>query len=168
MDFDGIFTDNHVYLDQNGMEQAKCSRSDGYGIELLHKAKKKKIIDFDYFVLSSEQNPIVEKRCSKLRIPCHFGVKNKWEFLQEWTAINRKTLKNPFEEILYLGNDLNDLEVIMNVGNSIIPIDSHPLLSQFATLQLDIAGGSHFVRHVVEILLNLEDYSNDELLEIIK
>ncbi len=36
-DFDGVFTDNKVYLCENGLESVVCSRSDGFGIELLKK-----------------------------------------------------------------------------------------------------------------------------------
>ena len=66
-DFDGVFTDNKVYLTEDGKEMVCCNRSDGWGIGNLHNAKIKMA------VMSSEVNPVVLKRCEKLN-KCNASV----------------------------------------------------------------------------------------------
>ena len=63
LDFDGVLTDNSVYVDQNGIEQVKCSRSDGLAFDVLRKLKK------PIHILSTEKNPVVLARASKLKVP---------------------------------------------------------------------------------------------------
>ena len=61
-DFDGVFTDNNVYITENGKEIVRCNRSDGIGISRIKK------IGVKCYVISSEKNIVVEKRCEKLNI----------------------------------------------------------------------------------------------------
>ena len=67
-DFDGVFTDNKVFVSENGQESVLCFRGDGIGLnELLKRG-------FDLYVISSEINPLVKKRCEKLKIKCLHSV----------------------------------------------------------------------------------------------
>ena len=61
-DFDGVFTDNLVYTTETGQESVCCWRSDGLGISNIKK------LNIPIWVLSSEKNPVVTKRCQKLGI----------------------------------------------------------------------------------------------------
>ena len=67
-DFDGVFTDNKVYLNEQGEESIRCDRSDGLGINLLNRFKIKNSWDLEYFILSKEKNIVVNKRAEKLQI----------------------------------------------------------------------------------------------------
>ena len=67
-DFDGIFTDNNVLINQDGIETVKCSRADGLGLDILKKFIDKKNWNLDYFILSTEKNPVVMSRAKKLKI----------------------------------------------------------------------------------------------------
>ena len=61
-DFDGVFTNNKVYVDQNGAESICCDRSDGLGIDILRKFKKKMNWELDIFIMSTEKNKVVTQR----------------------------------------------------------------------------------------------------------
>lgn len=153
-DFDGVFTDNYVYVDSQGNETVRCSRADSYGINLLKRAQTKYNYFLDYFVLSTEINPVVTNRCKKMGIDCHSGEANKLAFLQEWLKNNRSGHSSPERGVLYFGNDLNDLEVMAHVGYSIAPSDAHPKVQKIANLVLASAGGQGFVREGIELFLN--------------
>lgn len=153
-DFDGVFTDNYVYVDSQGNETVRCSRADSYGINLLKHAQTKYRYFLDYFVLSTEINPVVANRCMKMGIDCHSGRANKLAFLQEWLKNNRSGHSSPERGVLYFGNDLNDLEVMSYVGYSIAPSDAHPDVQKIAKLVLTSAGGQGFVREGIGLFLN--------------
>merc|ERR1711916_167370 len=56
MDFDGVLSDNAVYVDQNGVEAVRCDRGDGLGLSTLKKT------GLPLLILSKEQNPVVTRR----------------------------------------------------------------------------------------------------------
>ena len=70
-DFDGVMTDNKVYLDQSGNETVRVNRADGLGVSEI---KKKGI---EQIIISTETNPVVSKRADKLGISCLQGIENK-------------------------------------------------------------------------------------------
>lgn len=61
-DFDGVFTDNSVYVSEDGVESVRCSRADGIGLTKLRS------IGIQILVLSTEINPVVGRRCDKLQL----------------------------------------------------------------------------------------------------
>ena len=89
-DFDGVFTDNTVWTDQDGRESVRCWRSDGLGLKKLADA------NLPVWVLSTEQNPVVAARCRKLKIPCRHGLERKEDALRDLAAelIDRKLMKS--------------------------------------------------------------------------
>ena len=91
-DFDGVLTNNIVFLDQNGKEFVACSRADGLAFDVLRKLEKQACI------LSTEKNQVVEARAKKLKTPVIQGVKNKVKALKELTSKNGVK----FENILYM------------------------------------------------------------------
>ena len=166
-DFDGVFTDNYVYVDSQGNETVRCSRADSYGVNFLKVAKLKRQDPFDFFVLSTETDPVVANRCIKMGIDCHSGEGNKWEFLQGWLKSHRPGISSPEKGVLYFGNDLNDLEIISNVGTSICPSDAHPEVKKIATFVLDSLGGQGFVREGIEFVLGFPHMTPGEIHEFI-
>lgn len=151
MDFDGVLTDDKVYVDQDGRETVRCSRSDGFGIALL---KEKSSIQA--MILSRETNPVVTARAKKLDIEVFQSVLNKDLALK--SLIEERNLKP--EEIIYIGNDLNDLVVLPLVGYFVCPADAHPQVLRQADLVLNHLGGKGAVRELVEKIL--EKQSNQE------
>ena len=141
-DFDGVMTDNKVYLDQNGKESVKVNRADGLAISEIKKLKIEQII------LSSEKNVVVLKRAKKLGIHCLYGVKDKKKILLEY--IKEKKIK--LEEIGYIGNDINDLHVIEIVGYSFCPHDAHYTIKSIVNYVFSASGGDGVIRELLDFL----------------
>ena len=118
LDFDGVLTDNHVYVDQDGRESVRCYRGDGVGIERV------KALGVEVIVISSEVNPVVQTRCKKLRVICwqgcgQPGVMTKLATLEAECRGRGITLG----QVAYVGNDVNDLECLKAVGFPFVPWD---------------------------------------------
>ena len=166
-DFDGVFTDNFVYVDDLGTETVRCSREDSYGITLLKNFILTSGLRIDIFVLSTEINEVVIKRCKKMGIRCQVGEKQKANFLDEWYSENRPGLSNPYIGTLYFGNDLNDLLVMQRASTSFAPADAHPRIKEVATHVLTSNGGQGFVREGIELILGIPAMAQGELSEFI-
>jgi YrbI family 3-deoxy-D-manno-octulosonate 8-phosphate phosphatase len=166
-DFDGVFTDNYVYVDDIGTETVRCSREDSYGVSLLKNYISKSGQRIDVFVLSTEVNEVVLKRCKKMKLDCQTGEKLKDKYLAEWYSKNRPELAEPYSGTLYFGNDLNDLEVMKKVSTSFAPADAHPHIKEIATHVLNARGGQGFVREGIELILGIPAMSQGELSEFI-
>lgn len=145
-DFDGVFTDNTVYVTEQGVEMVRCWRGDGIGIQKLKK------LGIEYLVISSEANPIVRVRCGKLGIPCVENCKNKLH-----TLLKRVDGRFQMSEVAYVGNDINDLECLQAVGFPIIVHDAQSdLVEQLANIPNIYAtkacGGHGAVREVCDLV----------------
>ena len=143
MDFDGVFTDNRVIVHEDGREAVTCSRSDGWGIAKLRKTGLLMLI------LSTESNPVVQARADKLKIPCLHGIPDKAEALQAWLAQN----KIDAAQVVYLGNDQNDLGCMALVGCAVAVADAHPDALALADIVLKRSGGDGAVREICELIL---------------
>jgi N-acylneuraminate cytidylyltransferase len=146
-DFDGVFTDDHVIVDEHGMESVRCSRRDGMGIEMLRNA------GIAMTVISKERNAVVARRCEKLRLEYHQGLDRKIGTLQAWL----KGRGIDAENVIYVGNDVNDLECMAAVGYSVVPADAHPRAITAASLVLGCAGGRGAVRELADLILEAVD-----------
>lgn len=142
-DFDGVFTDNAVYVDQEGRESVRCSRGDGMGVELLRKS------GIPMVVLSKERNPVVAARCKKLRLPLEQGINDKLPVLKSWIDDNNL---DPLK-VLYVGNDINDLDCMAYVGCAVGPADAHPAILDKLQLRLQASGGNGAVRELADLIL---------------
>jgi YrbI family 3-deoxy-D-manno-octulosonate 8-phosphate phosphatase len=145
-DFDGVLTNNFVYLDQNGLESVICSRADGLAFDVLRKLQK------PTYILSTEKNQVVTARAKKLKVPVLQGVSNKSEALKELIEKEGFDLQN----ILYVGNDLNDYQAMKLCGFSACPADSHPKIKEIADIALKTNGGNGIVRELLEEVLNID------------
>lgn len=142
-DFDGVFTNNKVYLDEEGCESVQCNRGDGMGISLLKKTR------IPLFILSTEKNPIVLKRAEKLGIPAFNNIENKLQFLEEY--ISKSNISS--DSVCYVGNDVNDLECLKKVGLPVVPSDAHEEVKKFARIILKNKGGDGAVREFCDMFL---------------
>jgi len=146
MDFDGVLTDDKVYTDQDGRETVRTSRSDGFGLDMLRAEGRVRAL-----ILSREQNPVVSARARKLKLEVFQAVSHKAEALKQ--IITEGGLNPP--EIVYVGNDLNDLPVIPLVGCFACPSDANPLVLRQADLVLKHRGGNGAIRELTDRLMNL-------------
>ena len=142
-DFDGVMTNNKVLVDQYGNESVFVNRADGLAIAWL---KKKKI---PQLILSTEKNPVVSMRAKKLNIPVIQGADNKKRTLIQY--IEKKSIKS--QNIIYVGNDINDLEVMEYVGIPIATADSHLCIKKIAKYITKASGGEGVIREIMDIIM---------------
>jgi YrbI family 3-deoxy-D-manno-octulosonate 8-phosphate phosphatase len=166
-DFDGVFTDNKVYVDQEGRELVRCDRADGLGMDFVRTYQKTSNLKTHFFVLSKEKNPVVMARAHKLKLNCEHGISDKLEFMRDYFSRTMPDDSDPFKGFIYLGNDLNDLPLLGLARYSVVPSDAHPLVKKHASLTLPQNGGDGFVRAFIEKFLGIENLPHGELLELI-
>ena len=166
-DFDGVFTDNKVYVAEDGTEIVRCDRADGLGIDLLRAARARGLIDAAVFILSKEKNPVVEARARKLRLACHHGYDDKLKFMTAHLSMTRPDDIHPFAGLVFVGNDVNDLDIMVRAGFSVAPSDAHPRVRDAASTVLSERGGDGFVRAFIERLLQIQNMAAEDLHELI-
>jgi YrbI family 3-deoxy-D-manno-octulosonate 8-phosphate phosphatase len=142
-DFDGVMTDNAVYVDQNGVETVRCSRGDGMGIGRL-------LASGVYAgVLSKEVNPVVGARCNKLKLPYKQGIDDKVTELEAW--MKREGI--PRDAVAYVGNDVNDLECLAWAAVGIAVADAEPEILAVTRVHTVRNGGHGAVRDICEWII---------------
>jgi 3-deoxy-D-manno-octulosonate 8-phosphate phosphatase (KDO 8-P phosphatase) len=141
-DFDGVLTNNSVFVSDEGHEYVSCSRSDGIGFDLMKK------IGMNTFILSTEVSNIVQYRSRKMNVKAFNGVSNKKDFLINYCM--EKTIN--IDSIAYIGNDLNDLDVMQMVGLKVCPADAWIEIINISDLVLKTKGGQGVVREFAAIL----------------
>jgi YrbI family 3-deoxy-D-manno-octulosonate 8-phosphate phosphatase len=145
-DFDGVLTDNRVFVDEDGREMVCCHRGDGLAFDVL------KQTHLQLFILSTETNLVVTRRGEKLRIPVFQSTKDKKSSLERLASEKNFSLG----KTLFVGNDLNDYQVMQICGFSACPSDSHPKILEIATFSLNKKGGNGVVRELVEQSLQID------------
>lgn len=145
MDFDGIHTNDKLFVDQNGVESVAVSRADGLGIDILKKLGLKLLI------ITREENDVVLMRAKKLDIDIRKGVVDKISLLQEWAKENGLNRS----EIAYVGNDINDLDCLCWVSFPFVSNDSHVILKSKGFTILKTSGGNGILREIADIFEEL-------------
>ncbi len=143
LDFDGVLTDDRVWVNERGEESVAAHRGDGYGLGLV------KELGLEVLVLSREANPVVAARCKKLGILAVQGIEDKASKLGELLA--ERELNS--EDVIYVGNDVNDLPCFPLVGQAVAVADAHPQVLAAADMRLTRAGGHGAVRELCDMLL---------------
>ncbi len=143
MDFDGVHTDDTVYVDEHGNESVRCSRSDGMGIAAM------KENGFKLLILSKEKNAVVTRRGAKLDVEVIQGCDNKLETLKTWLS----THSIDANKCIYIGNDINDLECLEFVGISAAPSDAHKSIAHSISWKLSHKGGRGAIREMSDVLI---------------
>jgi YrbI family 3-deoxy-D-manno-octulosonate 8-phosphate phosphatase len=147
MDFDGVLTDNRVWVDETGKETVAAYRSDSLGLALLRQKT-----GIESMVLSMEKNPVVAARCKKMNVPVMQGIQNKDQALQQLMV--ERSLKA--EDVIYIGNDVNDLSCFPLVGCAVVPVDAEPEVLKQADMTLTRRGGHGAVRELCDMLMARE------------
>jgi 3-deoxy-D-manno-octulosonate 8-phosphate phosphatase (KDO 8-P phosphatase) len=140
-DFDGVFTDNKVYVLQDGSEAVCCFRGDGIGLEKLRR------LEIQTIIISTEVNPVVGSRSRKLGIRCIQGCADKRAALEGVVS----ELGLSLEQTAFVGNDVNDLTCLLAVGLPIVVRDAHPDVVATALYQTQVAGGQGAVREICDL-----------------
>jgi YrbI family 3-deoxy-D-manno-octulosonate 8-phosphate phosphatase len=143
-DFDGVFTDNRVWVDETGRESVAAYRSDSLILAQIRNA------GMDMVVLSTEINPVVSARCQKMKIQAIQSVENKAQVLRQLIADRSLDPAH----VIYLGNDINDVPCFPLVGCAVVVSDALPEAIRHADLVLSKPGGHGAVRELCDMLLN--------------
>ena len=144
-DFDGVLTNNLVIVNQNGSESVICSRSDGLAFDVLRKLQK------PIYILSTEKNQVVAARAEKLKVQVLQGVDNKSDIVKQLADKQKFNLEN----ILYVGNDINDLEVMKLVGTTFCPADAYSSIKEISQFILSSKGGEGVAHEIFDKLTQI-------------
>lgn len=135
-DFDGVMTDNHVLVDQNGVESVYVNRGDGYAIARFRE------MGIPQIIVSTEKNPVVERRAEKLKIPVIHGVDDKGSIIKKYASENDIIL----DRAVFVGNDLNDLPAFEVCGIKAAPADAEEEILKVADWVSGRKGGDGVIR----------------------
>ncbi len=151
-DVDGVLTDAGMYYSENGIEQKKFSTRDGMGLTLLRYA------GLITAIVTSEETEIVRLRAKKLKIHnLYQGVRNKIKIVEKMKI--KYSLE--WNEIAYIGDDINDLEVMASAGFSATPADGSRWNKRIARYVTERKGGEGCVREVCDMILEAQHLDKD-------
>jgi N-acylneuraminate cytidylyltransferase len=144
-DFDGVITDNRVWVDQDGKEAVAAYRSDSIRIREMH------ALGIEVMILSSEPNSVVAARAKKMGVEAvhGIGIHEKGVALRE--VLERKNVRA--ENVIYVGNDLNDLPCFEIAGWSVAVADAYPEILGAADHVLSKPGGHGALRELCDLIL---------------
>ena len=148
LDVDGVLTDGNIYIDSKGNETKRFNVKDGLGIKLLQEA------NIIIALISGGKSDSTIHRIKKLEIKYYFfEVKNKLKILVDL----KKELNLQDSEVLYLGDDLNDLVIKNSVGIFVAPNDAVKAVKHSAHIILSSIGGNGAIREIADIILEKKD-----------
>lgn len=143
-DSDGCLTDGGMYYSENGDELKKFNTRDGMGFSLLRQA------GILTGIVTGEDVDMVRRRASKLKLDiCKCGIKDKLSCVKEICREYNIGLEN----IAYVGDDINDLQVIEHVGLGCCVSDAEECVKEKAKYITKRKGGEGAIREVVDMLL---------------
>lgn len=145
LDVDGTLTDGGIYIDTNGVQSKKFNVRDGMGITLLHETGI--VVGI---ISHSRAQTILDERARMLGIQyVYSGKESKLEVLNRW----KDELSISLEEIAYIGDDVNDIELLQSVGLSACPSDAHFKVISVVDVVLQREGGKGCVREFIDRFL---------------
>ncbi len=144
-DIDGVWTDCTIFYSAKGEEMKAFSYRDGMGAERL-----RKLTSIDIAIITGEKSEIVERRAEKLNINTVFiGIKNKLEVVEIFLQENNLTWDN----IAYIGDDLNDIEVMKRAAICACPADAFKDVLAISNYICEKKGGEGAFREFCEFLI---------------
>ncbi len=150
MDCDGVLTDGGMYYTEKGDEFKKFNTRDGMGIELLHKH------GILTGIVTGENCELVRRRSKKMQITeLKMGSREKLKDVMEICEKYRISMN----EIAYIGDDINDLEVMKHAGLSFAPADAAKIIKETASCLCEKKGGEGVVREVAEKIIGRQEWT---------
>lgn len=145
-DIDGVWTDGGMYYDQTGNEWKKFHTYDSAGVLFAHHHNIK------VGIITGETTEIVARRAAKLKVDFLFqGVKDKLSLAKSLCESEGILL----EDIAYIGDDLNDIELLKSVGIAGVPDSAPEYVKKLSSFPLKKKGGEGVFREFVETILNI-------------
>ena len=146
-DVDGVLTDNGLYYTEDGLVMKKFNVKDGMGVVLLRKAGIKTAI------ISTDESKIIQKRAERLKMDfVYTGTWDKDIKMKEICEI----MNIGSEEVAFIGDDINDLEIIEAAGITACPIDAMPEIKNKVDIVFDKKGGEGVFREFAELILDAQ------------
>jgi len=143
-DVDGTLTDGGMYYTVKGDIMKKFHARDGMGVNLLKRRNVPTVL------ITKEMNPITKKWAKNMNIKkVYDGIKEKEKLLKPLCS----EFKIKPEEICYIGDDVNDVELIKNVGLSACPADAEDIVKKESDIILSVTGGKGALREIVDLIL---------------
>ena len=137
-DFDGCLTDDRVWLNQDGEEFVAANRKDGLAIKRL------KNIGIQVVIASTETNKVVFARGTKMGVEVLQGLVDKAESIDKY--LKQKSLS--WNDVWYIGNDVNDLGAIERANLSLSPADAVKKIRRTVDIVLQTNGGSGILSEI--------------------
>ena len=155
-DIDGTLTDGLVYYDKNGESLKSFSMRDGTGFFLLRSCGIKTGI------ITGENSAIVLRRSEKLKVDkCFLNITNKLQTINEFMVEHNLS----FEEIAYIGDDINDYKLMRQCGFSVAVGDADNRIKSIADYVCHNSGGRGAFREAVEYLLSLKNINIESIID---
>lgn len=144
-DCDGVLTDSGVYYSAKGEEMKRFCIRDGMGVERL-----RQLCNVETGIITGESSVSVAKRAEKLKIhELHLYVKDKVSKIDEIV----RRLEIQLDEIAYIGDDVNDVEVMKLVGLPACPADATSFVREVAIFICENKGGNGAFRDLAEFII---------------
>lgn len=154
-DIDGVWTDGGMYYDQTGNELKKFNTYDSAGVLFC------KLNNIPIGIITGEVTKMVETRAKKLQIDFLYqGVDRKMETV----LLLCERLNISLDDVAYLGDDLNDMEVLKKVGFSATPVSAPTYIKEIVDIVLEKKGGEGVFREFVEYILFQNEKMDETLL----
>lgn len=143
MDFDGVMTDNAVYVFEDGREAVRCSRFEGFGLRQAQRA------GIETLIVSTETNPVVTMRGRKINVDVAQGIEDKVAFLDQ--LLSSRGLS--WRSVCFIGNDINDLGALEACGLPVIVADAHESVVRPNFFRTHRGGGHGAIRELCDALV---------------
>lgn len=146
-DYDGVFTNGTVFLMESGEPLRTANVKDGYALQLANK------IGFRILIISGGKSKSMTNRFKLLKInDVYLGVKDKIKVYQEY--ITKHSIKP--ENVLYMGDDIPDFEIMKKVGVATCPADAAEEIKEISHYISHQNGGEGCVRDIIEQVLKIQ------------
>ncbi len=143
-DIDGVWTDGGMYYTADGDVMKRFCVKDGWGVAFFRQ------LNIPVAIMTGEDTPIVQKRADKLKIEyCFLGVKDKLTLAQELCLKLGITL----QEVAFIGDDINDLGLLREVGFSASPANTPGYIKRIVKYVTNTKGGEGAFREFAEKIL---------------
>lgn len=141
---DGVLTDGRIIYDDAGREIKAFNVKDGLIVSYLKKA------GIVTGAISGRESPAVARRCAELKVDfCHQGILDKAMVFEK--LVKHYGLKA--REVVFIGDDINDLPVFRLTGLSVCPADSLDYIKELVDLVTYAKGGGGVLREVGDLVL---------------
>ena len=137
-DFDGCLTDDRVWLNQDGEEFVAANRKDGLAVKRL------KNLGIEIVIASTETNKVVLARGNKMGVEVLQGLDDKAGAIEQY--LKQKNIT--WNDVWYIGNDVNDLGAIERANLSICPADAVKRVRDNVDIVLKTNGGSGILSEI--------------------